>query len=296
MESYSVLMSVHPGERPEFLSAAIRSMLGQTVPPDDFVLVCDGRPSPALEEVVLGFEARYPHVFQVVRLPEPRGLGAALNIGLRACRREVVARMDSDDLALPTRMAQQLAALEADPKLSIVGGQIAEFSEEPHNITGYRLVPRTHGEILAYAGFRSPMNHVTVTFRKRAVLAAGSYCDFGSFEDYHLWARMLAGGARFANLGQVCVCARVDQNTYRRRSGLAYFHRAAQMEAFLQACGLIDTARYWANLTVRFAGAVLAPNLVRRTLYNTLLRRRHMPREWAGMQESADRLAETVYV
>lgn len=192
--SYSVLMSVYAKENANYLSAAIESMLCQSCPPTQFVLVCDGPLTPALDKVIIDFTAAHPDLFRILRLPENQGLGFALQEGLSACECQLVARMDSDDIALPLRMEHQLAAMVADPCLDVVGGQIAEFVGDPRNIQGYRMVPISPEEVRQRAVRRNPINHMTVLFRRDAVLAAGNYQDMKGFEDYFLWGRMLASG------------------------------------------------------------------------------------------------------
>lgn len=79
---YSVLMSVYIKEDPGNLLQAMESMVQQTVPPDDFVLVCDGPMTPQLDNVIAEEKKKLGETLQVVRLSENGGLGRALNIGL----------------------------------------------------------------------------------------------------------------------------------------------------------------------------------------------------------------------
>jgi glycosyltransferase involved in cell wall biosynthesis len=104
MSAYSVLMSVYIKEEAPYFRTAVESMLNQTVPPEQFVLVCDGPLTKPLNDVVAWCEKTAPELFTVVRLPENRGLGLALQEGLQVCRNELVARMDADDIAIPDRM------------------------------------------------------------------------------------------------------------------------------------------------------------------------------------------------
>lgn len=123
--AYSVLMSVYAKENAAYFSDAVESMLHQSCPPDQFVLVCDGPLTPGLDEAIQRFTAsRDGGLFRVLRLPENVGLGRALQAGLPLCDHDLVARMDSDDLALPLRMEHQLALMAADPELAAVGGLI----------------------------------------------------------------------------------------------------------------------------------------------------------------------------
>lgn len=233
--AYSVLMSVYAKENAAYFSDAVESMLHQSCPPDQFVLVCDGPLTPGLDEAIQRFTAsRDGGLFRVLRLPENVGLGRALQAGLPLCDHDLVARMDSDDLALPLRMEHQLALMAADPELAAVGGQIAEFTGAPDNIQGYRIVPTSPEEVRRGAAGRNPMNHMTVLFRREAVLAAGGYQDLKGFEDYFLWGRMLAAGFRLANLPEVCVLARVA-GLQARRGGREYFRQTVQLERALAA-------------------------------------------------------------
>ena len=83
-QKYSVLMSTYKKDNPEYLKQAIESMLHQTVPPEQYVIVEDG-PLPAeLEDVISSYEAKYNSLFTVVRKKENKGLASALNTGIKA--------------------------------------------------------------------------------------------------------------------------------------------------------------------------------------------------------------------
>ena len=100
---YSVLMSVYHKEKPEYLRQAIESIQSQTLPTDDFVLVCDGPLNPELDAVIVTKQQEMGDSLNVVRLAKNGGLGNALNEGIKHCKNELVARMDSDDIAYPDR-------------------------------------------------------------------------------------------------------------------------------------------------------------------------------------------------
>ena len=266
-------MSVYAKEKAVFFCQAVKSMLNQTVPPADFVMVCDGPLTLELEEAVAAFLRQEPERFKVVRLPQNQGLGAALNAGLPHCRCELVARMDTDDIAVPDRMEKQLALMAAEPDLSVVGGQIAEFQGNCENIIGYRRVPSSSEDINKRLRTKNPMNHVTVLFRKTALLAVGGYQHFPYFADYHLWCRLLADGYRMRNIPDVCCYVRMEEGAYRRRGGWQYFRHTLAMERYLKESGMISGSRFMMNVIVRFVGTVMVPNGVRAFLYKKLLRK-----------------------
>ncbi len=274
MEKYTVLMSVYAGETGERLAASVDSMLRQTVPPEAFVLVCDGPLTAELNAVAGRFCTEWPGVFRVVRLEENRGLGAALNVGLTHCRTEWVARMDSDDIALPDRMERQLSCLARHPELSVLGGQVAEFDRDPEMVTAYRRVPCRPEQVRQYLKRRSPMNHTTVVFRKPHVQRAGGYRNVPGFEDYLLWAAMAHSDFLLGNVPEVVCRMRAGSSMYARRGGLRYFANAVSMERHLRRLHIITRLQFCQNVAARFAGAVLLPPALRRQVFCLLLRDR----------------------
>ena len=88
---------------------------------------------------------------------------------------------------------------------------------------GLKGCPRLMEDILPYARYRNPLNHMTVMFRKQDVLNAGNYRHFPYLEDYDLWSRMLAKGCAFYNLPEILVKARTSEALYERRGGGGLF-------------------------------------------------------------------------
>ncbi|MBQ4504408.1 MAG: glycosyltransferase, partial [Firmicutes bacterium] len=155
MFEYSVLMSVYHKESPGFLRASMQSMFNQTIPPSDFVLVCDGPLTEALDAVISSFQAEYSTTLQVIRLEKNMGLGSALNEGLTHCKYEYIARMDSDDIALPHRIAKQHLAIRATGA-DIISGTVAEFDQVPGDKNTCRKLPDQHDQIREFAKKRNP--------------------------------------------------------------------------------------------------------------------------------------------
>lgn len=276
MEAYSVLMAVYHKEKAEYLQKAIDSMMMQTIPPDEFVLVCDGPLTKPLDAVIDNCCTRYRNRLRVVRLDENMGLGAALNVGVQHCRHELIARMDSDDIAVRDRMEKQLAELRAYPSVSAVGGQIAEFYDDPGRITAYRKVPTGEQEIREFIRYRNPMNHVTVVLRKSHILRVGNYQDVPGFEDYFLWASLIAKGYQMRNIKDVCCIVRANAGMYSRRGGIAYFQNTWRIERFLLDQKIISLWQFCKNVAIRFAGTVLLPPELRRVVFVHFLRKRDL--------------------
>jgi len=216
-DDYSVLMSVYHREKPEYLRQSIESMLAQTVATNDFVIVCDGPLTSELDAVIEEFLAVHPSLFQIARLKENVGIGAAANHGLKRCRNEWVAKMDADDIACSDRCESQLKLIEQNPQLSIVGGYISEFEGTIHNVVSLRKVPITNEDILKYAQRRMPFNNQTVMYRKSDVETVGGYSSLRRCEDYDLYLRMLANGFAAQNIAQVLVQYRLTKDAFKRR-------------------------------------------------------------------------------
>lgn len=269
---YSVLMSVYVQEKPEYLYASIKSMLSQTLVTDDFVLVCDGPLTDGLNRVIWHYQALHPELFQIIRLPENIGIGAAANTGLSFCRNELVAKMDSDDIAVPERCEMQLAYFRRDNQLDIVGGQIEEFHGEVQNIVSKRRVPLAHQDVLNYAKRRSPFNNQTIMYKKSSVLAVGGYSSLRRCEDYDLFIRMLLNGCKSTNCGDVLVYYRMTEDTFKKRGSLEnlkcffFIHRMAYTKGFCS---------FW-DFLIPCAGQTLLsimPVCARKCLYRSILRR-----------------------
>ncbi|MFT3952369.1 MAG: glycosyltransferase [Oscillospiraceae bacterium] len=241
---YSVMMSVYAKETPQYLKMSIESMLGQTCPPDELVLVCDGRLGEGLERCVIRFEQLYPTVFKAVRLKENVGTGNAANAGIAACRNEIIVKMDSDDVALPFRCEKQLAYLKRHPETQLLGGFIEEFDSDTGAVIAVKKTPVTHEEILRYARRRNPINNQTLVFQKSFVMKNGGYKAMTRCEDYDFITRMLIAGARAANLPEVLVRYRVDAGNYERRRNFANTKAFIQVRRGLLKAGFSSLADF----------------------------------------------------
>ena len=267
---FSVAMCVYGGDNPEWFRAAAESVLKQTAPPDEVVLVVDGPVPDVLDGVISEYERQ--SVFKVVRLAENQGHGNARRISLENCSHELVALMDADDLSVPERFALQLAEFEKDPSLSIVGGQISEFIDSPENKVGIRQVPLTHEDIREYLKTRCPFNHMTVMVRLPDIMAVGGYLDWYYNEDYYLWIRMYLGSQKFANVPQTLVNVRVGEDLYQRRGGRKYFASELGIQKLMRKHKIIGFATFHVNVAKRLVVQVLLPNKLRGWVFKKFAR------------------------
>jgi glycosyltransferase involved in cell wall biosynthesis len=272
VEKYSVLMSVYEKENKNYLIKSIESMINQTVIPDEILIVKDGPLTPELDEVLHNYINNYPELFTIIISKENIGLGSALNLGLRHCRNELIARMDTDDISLPDRCEKQLKEFQQDRNLALVGGTISEFIDNETNIVGRRFVPSENNEIREYLKKRCPFNHVTVMFKKSEVIKIGSYLDWFWNEDYYLWIRMFENGCKFKNLSSVLVNVRVGKDMYKRRGGFKYFKSEFGLQKYMYNKKIINTSTCFYNVTIRFVLQVLMPNNIRGYIFKKFAR------------------------
>lgn len=268
--NYSVLMSVYNKEKPEFLSAAMQSIFNQTVKTDDFILVCDGPLTARLDTTIEKMASVHPEL-HVIRLEKNCGLGTALNVGMRHCQHELVARMDSDDISRPDRCEKQLNMFLKNPELSIVSGTVEEFASSPDQVEAKRILPEKQEDIVEFAKKRNPFNHPCVMYKKSAVEAVGGYQDFYLLEDYYLWVRMLQNGAKGYNIQEPLLWMRAGPEMYKRRAGWKYAKSQKALFKYMRDSRFIDSRQYAKNIAVRTLSSII-PNGLRELVFKTFVR------------------------
>jgi glycosyltransferase involved in cell wall biosynthesis len=180
-----------------YLAEAIESILAQSFGDFEFLIVNDGS-SDGSREIIDGFAARDRRIRPIHQ--ENRGLVASLNLMLEEARAPLIARMDGDDISLPSRFERQLAFLRDHPDHAVLGtwATCIDGTGAPWGDCGEK--PVTHGEMLAALETGPLLCHPSVIMRRDIVLSVGGYrAAYKHCEDYDLWLR-LAGVAKLANL------------------------------------------------------------------------------------------------
>ncbi|MDO4680730.1 MAG: glycosyltransferase [Aerococcus sp.] len=268
----SVLMSIYKKEHPEYLKSCLESLEGQTVQPDEYVIIADGPLTPALDQELADFEARATFPVNIYRFEENRGLGLALQDGVKFAKSTWIARMDTDDIARRDRFEQQIAYLRSHPDVELIGSNVMEFENDPMTSTTEKQVPETNEEIRQYVRRRNPFNHMSVMYKKESVLAAGNYQPLSGYEDYYLWARMLKQGTIAYNIQEPLVYARGGSEMYQRRGGMAYLRHGIQAYNKIYGLGLASPMD-WVIRTGAQVVVNLMPNSLRGRFYQRALRK-----------------------
>lgn len=269
---FSVLISVYKKVDPIEFNKALKSIINQTICPNEIVLIQDGPLTPELLKEIDNFSKKFLN-FKNVVLERNVGLGKALNIGLSHCTYELVARMDTDDLSRKNRFELQLEEFKNNPKLAVVGGHIAEFYTNPNEIQNYRFVPESSNEMLNMVKRRNPVNHVTVMFKKSDIEEVGSYMHIPFLEDYYLWARLLAKKKEIKNINQVLVDVRTGKEMYKRRGNKKYISSWNKLQRSMLEMNLINKFDYMINM-INIILFINTPPRLKEFVYERFLRKR----------------------
>jgi len=271
---FSVSICVYGKDNAEHFKMAMESIINQTIPPNEIVLVVDGPIPDSIQKVIEIIQNKYENL-KVVYLEKNVGHGEARRIGIQQCTYDLIAIMDADDICVLDRFERQLECFRDDLELSIVGGNILEFIDDIDNIVGIRKVPESDNEIKQYLKKRCPFNQMTVMFKKNDVMAAGGYSDWYCNEDYYLWIRMMQKGFKFRNINEILCFVRVGSDMYQRRGGWKYFKSEAKLQRYMLDHKIINYFTFLNNVMIRFILQVLMPNKVRGYIYRNFARKKH---------------------
>ena len=251
---FSLLLSVYQGDEKDWLKLAFQSIINQTHLPDEIILVEDGKIPRDLKEIIRTFEKNKKKIpLKVISLKQNQGLATALNKGIAACKYEWIARFDADDINLPDRFQKQVDFLRKNPNLDLLGGHSLEFFKISQTSFRVKKIPYNSLDVRAFAKKRNPFNHMTVFYKKSAVLKAGGYEDFPAMEDYHLWVKMLLLNFRLVNLPENFVLQRANQKMFARRRGLKYLKTEWRLHSFFLKSNFINLLEFIRNIILRSA-------------------------------------------
>lgn len=193
----SVVTTVYNGE--PYVDRAIPGILAQTFDDFEWIVVDDGSQdrTPQILQDLARRDSRVRVFF-----PGRLGLTAAANYGVEQARGEYIARQDFDDCSYPDRLKLQVAFLDANPTVGVVGGYYV-LIDENRGERYVRMPPTDHAAILAAMARYIPFANTIVAFRRRVWVEAGGYPEVADLEDLRLWMTAGRQGWRFANLPEV---------------------------------------------------------------------------------------------
>lgn len=266
---FTVLMAVYKGDNCQLFDKSLQSIYSNTLLPNNIVLVVDGDIPESLNAVIL----KYFHngnLF-VHRLKKNSGLANALNEGLKFVKTEWVVRADADDISLKYRFAKMAKYAKSHNYLDVIGADILEIEPSGEHICN-RIVPSSHHSIEKFIKFRSPLNHMTVCYKKSVVDSVGGYPELYLKEDYGLWALLINKGYVFGNLNEILVHATTGNDMYKRRGGIRYIISEIKLQYFLYKNNINGALIATLIFFIR-ASVFLMPYFIKKYFYVKFLRK-----------------------
>ncbi|WP_165734666.1 glycosyltransferase [Pseudoalteromonas sp. C8] len=212
-------MSVYINDRLEWVKQAVESVLNQTMPPDLFMIVIDGKVSDDISIYLKHAEKAHANLALVHGIK---------NQGLSVCMNHIIDftlplkpkyffRMDADDICVLHRFEKQINLLEKHNDVDVLGSALWEVDEQG-NKAGIRRLPLSHSKLLLAFSRRCPINHPTVAIRYSVFERGHRYLEaMRNTQDYFLWITLANDGCKFANVKEPLLHFRRINGFYKRR-------------------------------------------------------------------------------
>ncbi|WP_353427833.1 glycosyltransferase [Polynucleobacter sp. MWH-UH19D] len=268
---FTVLMAVYRNDDVELFNRAVQSVFANTLLPNHCLIMVDGPVPEALDSAISSLEKAYSPKIQFLRLSKNIGLAKALNAGIAHIHTEWIVRADADDMNLPNRFSELAKAIQGNPEVDLLGSNILEVDKEGNSVA-IREVPTSEVDIRQFVKSRNPFNHMTVAYRRSAVLECGGYPDVYLREDYALWCQFLVRQKRVLNIFKVLVLATAGKEMYARRGGWRYAKAEWEMQRLLVDSGLKGISRGLLDGLLRSIIFVM-PSRLRGCIYHYFLRK-----------------------
>ena len=260
----SVVMTVYNGER--YVSESLSSMFDQTYEDIELVVVDDG----STDDTARILDAISDRRLHRVRNGENRGLTRSLNRALELAQGTWIARLDAGDVALPQRLEQQLAFVQAHPEFVLVGSSAFQMDAEGRELPTIHVasaealirerLPKGNVFIHSSILFR---NHQDIRYRDKFVYA----------QDYDLYLRLLSSGARLTNMSAPLVRYRVTPDSISATKLAEQYAFAEQARLFFRQRQAASHDKYADFKSEECLSGVLAsssPGLIRERIHAAL--------------------------
>lgn len=265
----SVVMACYADDSLRTLTEAVESVLCQTAPPHEFIIVVDGPVPPMVTQYLNNLSAKRP-VVKVIKSPRNSGAGPARNLGMAAATGEFIAIMDADDVLYPDRLSTQLDALITQGVDAVWGWQ-EEFDDETGAPMGLKRSAEHHDEIIEQLKFRNLLPDPTTLLRRECFEVTGGYGTYSIGMDHQFFVAMALAGFRFYCVQRPLVRVRVSPAQRQRRGGIRLFRQDVMLRNWMLRSGFITRTQYVKAL-VAYAIFRSLPNGVRHLVYRHALR------------------------
>lgn len=242
IKNISVLLPVYNGEK--YIKSSVNSVLNQTFKDFELVIIDDGSEDNT-SEIIKGFNDNRIKYFRT----KHNGTSAALNYGIKKCRYEWIARIDSDDLNIPERLEKQVNYLSIHPECDVLSSWSVYF-KDPGKILFFLKEPVTHHKIYKYLDLHNPINQSAMMIRK-SILAANPYNkSLDCNEDYELMYR-IRDNAVFSNIPEYLVYTRLRIDSRTKKGDRNNLYNMLYTNAFKKMTDSKSKGEnfYWATVT-----------------------------------------------
>ncbi len=268
--NFSTIISVYINDKPDWFEASINSIINQTIPPKQIVVVKDGPINSDIDKYINTIKNNKINIeFTIYESKINLGRGNTLNPAIDLSKYELISLMDSDDISRLDRFEKQLKFFKNNPHVDILGGQIEEFHNIPGDTGRIRKVSIKHDEIIKSSRTFCPMNNVSIMMKKKAILNIGGFIGArGVQEDYILWVKLMSEDYKFANIKDILVDVRVNDLQNRRR-GFTYILEEIKMQKLFYNLKHISFIKMILNIVIRVISRLM-PSLIRKIIYSIL--------------------------
>jgi glycosyltransferase involved in cell wall biosynthesis len=218
----SVIMPAYNAEK--YIKEAIDSILTQTYVDYELIVLNDCSKD-RTEEIILSYTDE-----RIVYLKNPQNMGVAatLNRGLAAARGEYIARMDADDISLPQRFEKQVAFLDANTDVAVLGTNSETFDENGPLYTGWSATNAAQMKVDLL--FSCGVAHPSVMMRREVIQSLDGYdLEFEGMEDYDLWCRV-AENHGVTTLADILFRYRVHSGQVTKNPSAKYMERLRRLK------------------------------------------------------------------
>ena len=224
----------------------------QLLKPEEVIIVLNGFNHSSVPDI--GYKHRS---IKLIKSENMLPLADALNLAIHEAQTDIIARIDPDDQSLPNRFREQIDILEKNPEITVCGTSVKMNDWIRH-------YPERDTDIKKKMNMVNPIAHPSVMFRKADILKVGGYDNVLKAQDYLLWLKLRAAGAKFFNIQNPLV--RLGTLDLVNRRGPRYFQQEMKVIWIAYSSGCMPLRYALANITMRFV-ARFSPKFVKKWFY-----------------------------
>ena len=263
-------MACYNGDKLPALKEAIESVLAQTIPFLEFIIVVDGPVAPPISSSLKEFESSNEKI-AIIRLDKNIGGAGARNIGMKASRGHYIAIMDSDDIIYPERLECQLRAIKEN-KADAVWAWQEEFYDGTYEYAGLKVCPEHHSDIVRQLKFRNSTSDPTTFIKRICFEKTGGYGKYKNINyDYEFFLKIALNNFKLYCVQKPLIKVRISSAQRARRGGMEILKQDFELRRWMFKNGILNFPEFFISSGI-CAAFRMQPNFLRDFLYKNILR------------------------